>query len=97
MAISANGIMFAVIVMLFLLISTEIENGHAQTSNHYCKKTRSKLAARDTCTKKNGDALCKTSCKHEYIINGSCLILPKTTKKDCYCYHFDDGSKCSGV
>ncbi|CAA0370956.1 unnamed protein product [Arabidopsis thaliana] len=61
----------------------------------YCEKVRSKTAPRDVCKKSNGNALCKKTCwTIEKYVNGKCLILPKTTNLDCYCYHYDNGSAC---
>ncbi|EFH55031.1 hypothetical protein ARALYDRAFT_320269 [Arabidopsis lyrata subsp. lyrata] len=86
MASSVNGVVFVVSLMIVLLISTVTT---------YCEKIRSRSAPHDICKKKNGNALCKETCWiRETYQNGRCLILPKTTKLDCYCYHFDDGSKC---
>lgn len=85
------------LVKMIYIFFSEIQNGHAHPLNIYCKKVRSKTAPPDTCNKKNADALCKNTCwTRETYIEGKCLILPKTTNKACYCYHFDDGSKCPG-
>ncbi|CAL9233851.1 unnamed protein product [Arabidopsis halleri] len=86
MASSVNGVVFVVNLMIVLLILTVTT---------YCEKIRSRSAPRDICKKKNGNALCKETCWiRETYQNGRCLFLPKTTKLDCFCYHFDDGSKC---
>ncbi|KAG7572046.1 hypothetical protein ISN44_As09g004430, partial [Arabidopsis suecica] len=90
MASSVNGVVFVVSLMIVLLISTGIQNGYAEKVTTYCEKIRSKTAPHDICKKKNGNAVCKETCfTRESYNNGRCLILPKTTKLDCYCYHFD--------
>lgn len=62
----------------------------------YCEKTPSQLAAPDTCTKPNGEALCRESCKNDYRRLSKCLIKPGTQKKSCYCYHMEgSGPSCS--
>ncbi|AEC07605.1 Defensin-like (DEFL) family protein [Arabidopsis thaliana] len=77
-----------VLLILFILFIR-----HATTT--YCEKVRSKTAPRDVCKKSNGNALCKKTCwTIEKYVNGKCLILPKTTNLDCYCYHYDNGSAC---
>ncbi|CAF1859475.1 unnamed protein product [Brassica oleracea var. botrytis] len=89
MASSVNSVVFVVFLMI-LLISTEIQNGHAQRQHIYCEKVRSKTAPPDTCNKKDADALCKNTCwTRETYIEGKCLLLPKTTKKACYCWQFN--------
>ncbi|AEC07602.1 Defensin-like (DEFL) family protein [Arabidopsis thaliana] len=82
MASSKNGTVLFVSLMILLLISTGVKA--------YCERVRSRSAPHDICKKKNGNAVCKEKCwTIEKYQNGRCLILPKTTKLDCYCYHFD--------
>ncbi|KAL9841865.1 putative defensin-like protein 38 [Arabidopsis thaliana] len=91
MASSRNGTVLFVSLMILLLISTGIQHGYAKEGvKAYCERIRSRSAPHDICKKKNGNAVCKEKCwTIEKYQNGRCLILPKTTKLDCYCYHFD--------